>query len=189
MSFITSYTPEWKTEFEHLKKVLIAELSDIVAEPNIQHIGSTAIPELISKPILDVDIIIDDEQSFARIEKRLEILGYQSKGEQGITGRFAFRQRNNLTPLTPSAKRWQQHHLYVCYKDSLALKNHLLFRDALMGSKVLRDSYSTLKKQLADHPGITRETYAKEKTEFIIDVLANAGLNAEDLATITQANS
>ncbi len=122
---ITTYNPAWKTAFENIAVVLKAALVDTPMD--IQHVGSTAIPGLAAKPILDIDIIIHQKDLLHSIEKKLMAMSYFSKGMQGIKGRYAFRQSTPATPQNISGTLWMAHHLYVCYADSLALKNHLLF--------------------------------------------------------------
>jgi GrpB-like predicted nucleotidyltransferase (UPF0157 family) len=188
-NFIEPYNPNWKTEFERLKKVFETALVELGSNINIQHVGSTAIMGMVAKPILDIDIIIDDKELITAIEQKLIEIGYISRGEQGIEGRFAFRQASSQAPLTGSAQNWQNHHLYVCFADSLALKNHLLFRDTLLNDRALMERYSALKMSLIENLQINREDYTKRKTEFIISVLAAAGLSERELGQIVEANS
>ena len=183
---IEPYNTGWRIEFEKISKVIEDKLNDLKID--IQHVGSTSVPDLFAKPILDIDIIIDDKNSLKEITLRLEKLGYKSKGEKGVNGRFAFRQISDTTPSTNPQRKWQSHHLYVCYSDSLALKNHLLFRDALRMDITLVERYSKLKKSLTDNREITREEYSTRKTNFIISVLADAGLNQAELKEILNAN-
>jgi GrpB-like predicted nucleotidyltransferase (UPF0157 family) len=185
-NFIEPYNPNWKAEFDSLKMALLKTLNGF--EIDIQHVGSTAIPNLFAKPILDIDIIIDNKTLLGDITTRLERIGYINKGEQGISGRFAFRQTSERTPQTEDFKKWQEHHLYVCFSDSLALKNHLLFRDALLNSKELAQQYSLLKINLTRENKMTREKYTKQKTDFIISVLTKVGLDKNALNEIINAN-
>ena len=171
---IQPYDPHWKTEFEQLKQVLSNELKDF--DIDIQHVGSTAIPGLCAKPVLDVDIILHNKTLLEQVTVILERIGYVSKGEQGIEGRFAFRQQSAFTPVTATQQQWQAQHLYVCFADSLALKNHLYFRDGLLQNQQLVKQYSELKLLLYEQ-GITREEYTKRKTAFILSVLSSAGIN------------
>jgi GrpB-like predicted nucleotidyltransferase (UPF0157 family) len=189
MIFIEPYNPNWKTEFENIKQIIEAELSDLRQFIDIQHVGSTAIKGLFAKPILDIDLIIDNKNLLPDLSLRLKKIGYESKGEQGIGGRFAFRQMSDIVPLTKPNQKWQSHHLYVCYFDSLALKNHILFRDALRKDENLTQKYSELKKSLTEDLKITREEYTRQKTDFIISVLAKAGLSESELKQIIQANT
>ncbi|MES2727396.1 MAG: GrpB family protein [Bacteroidota bacterium] len=185
-NFIQPYNPDWKIEFEKLKQIFNKELQDFEIE--IQHVGSTSITGLHAKPILDIDIIINDKKQLGDIAGKLEKLGYISKGEQGISGRFAFRQSSKLTPSTGIFKNWQEHHLYVCFSDSLALRNHLMFRDILLQDHKLAEEYSQLKIDLANEKDMTREIYTERKTDFILKVLAHNGLDKEELDEIKNAN-
>jgi GrpB-like predicted nucleotidyltransferase (UPF0157 family) len=76
----------------------------------------------------------------------------------------------------------------VCFDDSLAIRNHLLFRNTLLGNKHLAAQYNALKKSLMQNPAITREQYTIAKTDFIISVLAFAGLDESELRQIAEAN-
>jgi GrpB-like predicted nucleotidyltransferase (UPF0157 family) len=186
INLIEPYDPDWKTGFEKIKIVLETELKNI--DIDIQHVGSTSIPGLCAKPILDIDIIIDKQTLLDDVSTRLAKIGYLNKGEQGITGRFAFRQISAFTPETAIQQKWLAHHLYVCFSDSLALKNHLLFRNALLQNRELVERYSALKMDLVKEKGMTREEYTKRKTEFIISVLTSLGLEPNDLNEIIKAN-
>lgn len=136
MKFIEPYNPKWATAFEELKAFLAAELFLLRLGIDIQHVGSTAIPGMISKTILDVDIIIEDPSQLQSLDLKLQQIGYEPKGDQGIPGRFSYRQSSRFTPLSPVKRSWQPHHLYVCFAGSLALKNHLLFRDMLRNNPI-----------------------------------------------------
>jgi GrpB-like predicted nucleotidyltransferase (UPF0157 family) len=185
-TFIEPYNPKWQLEFDEIQKVLQSALSDLKVD--IQHVGSTSVPGLFAKPILDIDIIIEDKGLLPKITAQLERVGYESKGEQGIPERFAFKQTSDYTPATILQMKWQQHHLYVCYSGSLALKNHLLFRKALRSDKYLKESYSNLKITLTSDPAITMEQYTKLKTQFIVTALASLGFNEMELQEISDAN-
>ena len=185
-NFIKPYNPDWITEFEALKNYLITGLKDF--DIDIQHIGSTSIPGLCAKPIIDIDIILKQKIQLGDISAKLEKLGYKNKGEQGISGRHAFRQTSGLTPSTADRKKWQEHHLYVCYPESLALKNHLLFRDVLIQNKDLVNEYAQLKINLTKEKDMTREKYTMQKTHFILSVLALNGLDEKELNEIKAAN-
>lgn len=186
-NFIHSYNPLWREEFNRICLVLKAHLTHFPAD--IQHVGSTAVPGLAAKPILDIDIIIEDKSLLTGVSAKLEQVGYINRGDQGIPGRFAFRQQSLSTPETPDRQIWMEHHLYVCYADSLALKNHLLVRDALLQDAERMTQYAGLKMQLAGTPGITREEYTRQKTFFILDVLKHSGMLPDELRQIRDANN
>lgn len=189
MRFIEPYSPKWKSGFESIKQAIESGLGGLAHQIDIQHIGSTSVEGLVAKPILDIDIIIENKLLLPGITAGLERLGYTARGEQGIPGRFAFRQQSDKTPITGTNENRHPHHLYVCYADSPALKNHILFRDALRNDPDLLRSYADLKMSLAADLTIAREEYTIRKTGFIISVLARAGLNMQDLEEISDANA
>jgi GrpB-like predicted nucleotidyltransferase (UPF0157 family) len=186
--FIEPYNPNWKTEFEIIKQVIEEAFTGFSSEIDIQHVGSTSVPGLPAKPILDIDIIIQNKELLKDLSEKLEELGYIAKGEQGIPGRFAIRQIDDYSPFTRTKHKQPSHHLYVCYSDSLSLKNHLLFRDALRKDAALVEKYAELKKSLTEDSKISREEYTVKKTDFIISVLEKKGLNKTELATIRNQN-
>jgi GrpB-like predicted nucleotidyltransferase (UPF0157 family) len=187
MVIVESYNPQWKNAFEALSKALYSILGGL--DIAIEHVGSTAVPGMAAKPILDLDIVPADETDLPEMANRLERAGYHNRGDQGIPGRFAFRQSSPATPVYQDVSHWQEHHLYVCLRNSVSLKNHLFMRDALLKDPQLVASYSALKAALAAEEGITRETYSKQKTAFILRVLSDCGFEAEALEAIRKANT
>jgi GrpB-like predicted nucleotidyltransferase (UPF0157 family) len=183
---IVPYDPEWKIQFEKISAVCYHQLRGLAV--NIQHVGSTAIPGMVAKPVLDMDIIIEEKELLPEITKRLEALGYIARGDQGIAGRYAFRQSSEYTPAGDTPEKWPPHHLYVCFADSLAWRNHLLFRDMLRSRPDLAEAYATLKLSLASDPEITKADYTSKKTDFVIAVLALAGLDETALKAIAAEN-
>jgi GrpB-like predicted nucleotidyltransferase (UPF0157 family) len=180
------HDPVWLDVFEELRSSLVVVLGD--TEIQIEHVGSTAIPGLPAKPILDLDIVISDLESLVSMESALVKIGYYARGNQGVPGRYAFRQSDSFVPRTEPPQSWMPHHLYVCFADSLALKNHLCFRDALLADPELVAEYARMKEELVHRPGMDRETYTRAKTAFILKVLAGAGFPADELAQIERAN-
>lgn len=183
---LQTFSPSWQEEFENLKQALDSELHPFAL--SIQHVGSTSVAGMLAKPILDIDLVLHEKSQLTAVSDRLTILGYISMGEQGIEGRFAFRQSSSSTPKSVTRTNWQQHHLYVCYEDSLALKNHLVLRDALRKSAELVRTYSDLKLNLIQEKNSSRENYTRKKTEFILRVLAENGLTETELQSIRLAN-
>lgn len=184
---VVPYNPGWEAEFNQLKTVYNNLLAGLAAD--IQHVGSTAVPGAVAKPLLDIDIIIESREWLPVITEKLVSAGYISKGEQGVPDRFAFRQGNDNTPALLPGKKWMRHHLYVCLRNSLAVKNHLLLRDLLRRRPDLVEQYSRLKLDLVKMPGMTSEEYSKRKTDFVISLLAQAGFNEAELQEIARANS
>lgn len=135
-------------------------VSDIAI--GLEHVGSTAVPGLAAKPVIDMDIIIPSRDVWPTIVRRLAGLGYEHRGEVGIADRDAFRAPGDQ----PS------HHLYVCSSGSAALRNHIAFRDHLRGHPGDAAAYADLKLELADRFSDDRERYVEGKTAFVLSILA-----------------
>ncbi len=154
---ISSYKAEWVEWFEAIADYLGNHLSSY---NKIEHVGSTSIPGMDAKPIIDIDIEIETEADFDKLKAELEWIGYIHCGDQGIQGREAFkRDGNQKTPLDEVA-----HHLYVCTKDNLEYKRHLLFRDRLRSNVRLREEYKAIKHEILKKVGDeNRQEYVEEK--------------------------
>lgn len=129
----------------------------------IEHVGSTAVPGLMAKPILDIDIIIQDYNAFPAINRDLESLGYYHNGDQGVLHREAFKRNDEKAPYFGSEKNWMLHHLYVCPEFSTELKRHIRFRDVLRSDRKIRDRYEKIKIDIAEKAGNDRRIYADIK--------------------------
>lgn len=171
---IQKYTKNWIQDFNDIKKVLNDALSTLNVA--IEHVGSTAIPELAAKPIIDIDIIFDKQVSFEDIKSSLEKIGYFHNGNQGIPNREVFK-RGKTTALHGVIDTIV-HHLYVCPADSEEWANHILLRDYLVADEEARMQYQTLKYALAEVANYDRKTYAELKEvkarDFINSILEKA---------------
>ena len=101
---IRGYDPRWPAEFSALRAVL-AELLQGVAT-RIEHVGSTAVPGLASKPIVDMDVVIRAVSDLALAVRRLEGVGYRHQGDLGILGREAFARDASTVPNTEHGRVW-----------------------------------------------------------------------------------
>jgi len=156
---VAPYDPAWTAAFELLRDRIAPSLADLAV--GIEHVGSTAVPGLDAKPIIDIDVVIRRAEDFDEVARRLATLGYAHLGDLGIVGREAFRS-------TPGLPR---HHLYVCASGAAALQAHLTLRDALRADPHLAAVYSALKRELAERYRDDRDSYAEGKTAFITSVL------------------
>jgi GrpB-like predicted nucleotidyltransferase (UPF0157 family) len=136
---LAPYNPEWPAEFAVLKRVYTNELGTNILR--VEHVGSTAVPDLRAKPILDFDIVMPNYEVFPEIVARLQRLGYTHNGDQGIKEREAFKPLDDTAPYTLPPRKWMSHHLYVCPANSFELRRHLIFRDALRARGDLRQEY------------------------------------------------
>lgn len=167
---VVEYDPEWPRRFAELKAVYDAALHDLIDA--VEHVGSTSVPGLAAKPIIDLDIVIEDRARLPEVIRRLEGLGYRHQGDLGITGREAFaREAGALAPVDGSGRDWPPHHLYVCARDCAALQQHLRFRDALRADPARARQYGELKQRLATEFRDDRDAYGQAKTDFVRSVL------------------
>lgn len=139
---VTVYNPLWPEQFEALKAIYAHCLGECIQ--GIEHVGSTSVPGLAAKPVLDIDLIITDEQQLREVTTRLVSLGYQFMGDLGIKDRYAFKAMPT-TPDTGTPKTWPTHNLYCCVQNSVSLRNHLALRDALRNDPELKAEYGALK--------------------------------------------
>ena len=133
----------------------------------IEHVGSTSVPGLWAKPIIDLDIVVSTMSDFESVRRCLDEQGYDYLGDQGVPGRDAFALRDR-EPTTP------EHHLYVCRADSIELQKHLAFRDYLRTHPERTGMYCALKRNLAVKFRNDRAAYTDAKGEFIASVLREA---------------
>jgi len=159
---VVEYNKDWKKHFYQIKEILEKNLSKVIG---IEHIGSTAIIGMCAKPIIDIDIIIDNINDFEKIKNELELIGYAHEGNLGIIGRDAFRRNNTLKNKILDKIN---HHLYVCTKDNDELKRHILFRDYLNKNFNKKMEYSNIKKKIIEKYGNEdKEKYVSVKeTEY-----------------------
>ena len=182
---VEPYSSKWGIEFEQLSEIYQKQLCGLLS--GIEHIGSTSVRGLASKPILDIDLIIDDLSTLPRITEKLEKLGYTGKGIVEIPERYVFTADSPFIPFTDPSRLWMKHNLYVCIKGSTALKNHISFRNYLRNNTEAAARYARLKYQLADSSE-SIEQYVFDKTEFISCALRQCGLSESELGEIRKVN-
>ncbi len=166
MSLLKEYTSLWVEDFEKIKVILNQELINYAHK--IEHIGSTAVPCLTAKSIIDIVIIYEGDANFEKINNGLLKLGYFHNGNQGIVGREVFKRNNQQTNGVLDSIT---HHLYVCKTDSGELQKFIRFRDYLRKSKITREFYAKLKNEIAIEANHDKSIYANIKqlkaTSFI----------------------
>jgi GrpB-like predicted nucleotidyltransferase (UPF0157 family) len=171
---LASHNPQWTVEFEALRDVYTSALGEVLVR--VEHVGSTAVPDLLAKPILDIDLVMPSYEVFPEVVVRLKRLGYTHNGDQGIRDREVFKPLDNTAPFRSPPREWMKHHLYVCPAGSSELRRHLAFRDALRAHDHLRQEYEKRKLDIAERSGGDRKVYAQIKEiacrDFIEGVLA-----------------
>lgn len=157
---VVAYDAEWPRIFERLKAAIRDAVRD--AADAIEHVGSTSVPGLAAKPIIDIDVVVADEADVAEAIAMLAAAGYPHKGDAGVPGREAFDQPPHLP----------EHHLYLCVEGAGPLVAHLRLRDHLRANPGTAREYAALKRELTAAYGDDREGYTEAKTVFIERVLA-----------------
>ncbi len=160
---IENYDPQWPQQFEWLRSRIAPLLGTLAAE--MEHVGSTAVPGLAAKPIIDIDVLLRSADDISEAIRRLSTLGYEHQGDLGIPGREAFR--------APSAL--PSHHLYVHGPGSREYTRHINFRNHLRANPEDARAYERLKRGLAQQYPNDREAYSQAKSELIETILCKAG--------------
>lgn len=148
----------------------------ITVTSNIQHVGSTSIPGMKAKPIIDIDVGLKNWNNFEMVKNALAEIGYEHEGDRGITGREAFCRDGKVhNEILDNI----DHHLYVCSVDNEEYKRHILFRDYLRSHDEARDKYNQIKEEILAKVGMeNRAGYVQMKEEeygdFFEDVISKA---------------
>jgi GrpB-like predicted nucleotidyltransferase (UPF0157 family) len=156
---IVQYDPQWKESFQQINSVLENNLSG-VPYLEIVHVGSTSIPGMYAKPVIDIDIIVSDQPSTQAAIKALESAGYLYRGEMNVPGRHAIGR-------LPSAPKLPTHNLYITVDGCVALRNHLGVKKILLESEEMRNEYSAIKQQLGKQEFEHIGAYVHGKSEIL----------------------
>ncbi|MGH9935076.1 MAG: GrpB family protein [Blastocatellia bacterium] len=173
---VVDYDPAWPEVFQQLRLKVWPVVGDFAL--SVEHVGSTSVPGLAAKPIIDMSVVVSSEAEVRLAVKRLATLGYLHRGNLGIEGREAFHPPAGLPA----------HHLYVCPQGSLGLQNQLAVRDYLRAHREMAQAYGELKKRLAHEFPNDIESYVDGKTDFLLGILREAGLPSDRLKAIEIAN-
>jgi GrpB-like predicted nucleotidyltransferase (UPF0157 family) len=173
---VVRYDPSWPAAFEQLRRSIWPAVSDVAT--SIEHVGSTSVPGLAAKPVIDVSLVVPSIDDVPAAIDRLAGLGYVHSGNLGVKGREAFQSPHHAP----------RHHLYLCPRGSLALRNHLVVRDHLRTHREDAARYGALKLQLARQHSDDIAAYTAGKTESILRILEAAGFRPDELDAIDRIN-
>ncbi|MFX1560770.1 MAG: GrpB family protein [Promethearchaeota archaeon] len=163
---VEEYNPEWALWFETLCSLLKPILGEYVIR--IEHVGSTAVPGMLAKPIIDLNIVIRDED-FEEVNSILSEIGFVHLGDLGITGREAF---NCVDPELKS--RLPPHHLYICDLHAEELNRQVTFRNYLRTHPDDANAYSEFKRHLVREYSGNRVSYIEGKDALVKEILERA---------------
>jgi len=144
---IVDYDPAWPGRFRRIAAHAAGALGELAVA--IEHVGSTSVPGLAAKPIIDLDVVIASRADLPAAVERLAEIGYARRGDLGIAGREAFARVSGEPPFAADNPDWPAHHLYVCAADSAELARHLSLRDWLRTHPADARAYADLKRSLA----------------------------------------
>ncbi len=160
---IAEYDPAWPALFERERGLLEGALGDLASA--IEHVGSTAVPGLGAKPVIDIMVGLRTLAHHEPCVPPLQALGYEYKGEYGIPCRLYFRR---------FTEGRLSHQIHMVERGSDLWQRHLLFRDYLRGHPDEAEAYHELKVRLATEFRTDRVGYTEAKSEFIEAALAKA---------------
>ncbi|PAV29138.1 hypothetical protein CIL05_12100 [Virgibacillus profundi] len=159
---VCSYSEKWSLMFveevEILKFIFGNEIVDI------HHIGSTSVPGLKAKPILDIMPVVKDIDLVDKYNPEMGINGYEPKGENGIPGRRYFQKGGDN----------RSHHVHIYQVGSCEIKRHLVFRDYLQRNLEVKKSYGELKERLAQQFPYDIKSYINGKEHLVKEIEVKA---------------
>ena len=158
---VRSHDPRWAREFDLEAARLRAVLADLA--PDIEHVGSTAVPGLAAKPLLDVALAFPDRDTLEWARLRLRELGYDDRGDWESAGGVI---------LAKGPRSGRTHMLHLVEATDPQWARWLIFRDALRTDNVLREAYAVLKTELAARFPLDRANYVAGKRQFIETAIA-----------------
>ncbi len=162
---IVPWTEKWTQDFLLLKSRLNSILSGLPVR--IEHVGSTSIPCLAAKPIIDLDIMVPTDTMLHHVIHKLKSAGFEHRGNLGIVGREAFYAPEGFGATA---------HIYAGLSEIVAFRNHLAVRDALLASSELREAYGKMKGEIAREVTADMAAYCRKKTDFLVGILQRSQL-------------
>jgi GrpB-like predicted nucleotidyltransferase (UPF0157 family) len=161
---VSDYDPAWPGWFDAIHAYIWPAIEDVALR--IDHVGSTSVPGLAAKPIIDMDIVVSSPDEVRPVIDRLSGLGYRWLGDLGIPGREAFARPGEVDLPT--------HNLYLVVEDNKAHLDHWLLRDLLRDDPGGRAKYAELKKRNAETSDDDMDVYVAAKAAFVARLLTRA---------------
>ena len=159
LNLLVAYDPLWPAAFEDEKLRLVKALGQIAK--GIEHYGSTAVPGLCAKPILDIMVGISPLSEWERCKPALEAMGYDYAEGAGVPGHYIFGRGRDRTERT--------HLVHIVEYQGESWRGSLAFRDALRRDASLRESYAQEKKRAAAAAPGNRAAYNLQKGSFVAE--------------------
>ncbi|TDQ41124.1 GrpB family protein [Aureibacillus halotolerans] len=154
---LTPFSVEWAQLFQDEATHLKAIFGGLITE--FEHFGSTSVPEMKAKPVIDMMCIVNDISAVDAFNEKMNALGYDIAGEWGISGRRLFRKGGEH----------RTHHIHFYQYDNPQIERHLIFRDYLRNHPEEVARYSHFKEVLAEQFENTNE-YSRAKKAFVTEM-------------------
>ncbi|WJE51564.1 GrpB family protein [Bacillus cereus] len=155
---VVPYENHWIEKFQIEER----RLKEAMPEPvKVHHIGSTSVPGLAAKPIVDMIMEVDEIERVDGWNEYFRGLGYTSKGENGISGRRFF---------IHGTEEKRSYHLHVFETGNPEIIRHLAFRDYMMAHCEEAEAYAMLKRELAEKFTYDGDQYTEGKTDFVRNI-------------------
>jgi len=158
-SVVVAYDPRWPAEYRRIADEVDRAL--VTVPHTTEHIGSTAVPGLAAKPIIDLFAVVELVSQVREAVGALGRSGWKHEGDLGLPGRECFISRMDLP----------YHHLYVVVGGNHQHRVQTRFRDILRTEPAARDEYAHLKMALASLLATDRVAYTEGKSALINDIL------------------
>ena len=156
---IVDYDTVWPEHFTVIAASLHTLLGDAVCA--VDHVGSTAVPHLAAKPVIDVDVVLSCEQHMTGACELMVAAGYEARGNRYDDGMWAF-----LKKSAPACR------IYLCPPGNETHRRRTAFRDRLREDAALREAYADLKRTLARRFPLDGDAYTAAKKAFIDAAIA-----------------
>lgn len=166
VTLVQEYQERWPEDFRRIADELEPKLDGLFLR--VEHIGSTAIPGMTAKPIIDLVFVIVPNR-LPEVIARLSEFGYVHEGDRGIPGREAFRPLNGRPPAS-----FPRHHLYVCPQENRSLEEQLAFRNYLREHPAEARRLSAHKRALCIEHENDKERYIGGKSEMVREIIRKA---------------
>jgi GrpB-like predicted nucleotidyltransferase (UPF0157 family) len=161
---VSDYDAAWPEWFARVCDTVWPAVSDIALR--IDHVGSTSVPGLAAKPIIDMDIVVASDNDVQHVIERLASIGYRWRGDLGVEGRQSFK------PV--EAEGLPRHHLYLVVDGSKAHLDHVLLRDLLREDPDARNRYAVLKRANVTTAAGDIDVYVAAKASLVAELLTRA---------------
>ncbi len=159
---VVRYDARWPTAYEEESTHLLAVLGAVIV--SIHHIGSTAVPDLAAKPVIDILMEVRDLQELDGHDEAMRSIGYVPRGEYGIPGRRYY----------PKGGDARTHHVHAFTVGDRHVAEHIAFRDYLRAHPHVAAEYADVKRKAAAAHGSDPEGYQAGKHEFVFNTLGEA---------------